>query len=327
MDNPLLSVVVCTYNRATLLCEVLESLLEQSVDPSLYEVIVIDNNSTDETPRIARHFVERHHNVRVFRETRQGLSYARNRGCKEARAEWIAYIDDDARAHRNYVERALQTIRQCDFECFGGVYLPWYRDGRPEWYKEQYASNRYDQGFLGYLPEHKYASGGNFLIKKTLLEHIGGFAVELGMCGSAVAYGEETRLQIDLRKMGHKIGFDPELLIDHYVAPYKQHPSWFFKSAFRIGESSWVVNGRKVTIFALLLNVVALLLLPLILLPKNIVYLILRRSYWQNLIIDTFSRSAGILGRLKAGIYEYRLINRIVDAMDNPAVVRTSGEC
>lgn len=314
MAEPLLSVVVCTYNRAALLQEVLESLLEQSADASLYEVVVVDNNSTDETVRVAEAFTRTHGNVRLVAEQRQGLSHARNRGASEARAAWIAYIDDDARAHNDYIERALKTIGACGFECFGGVYLPWYRDGQPMWYKSRYASNRHDQEFLGYLPEHKYASGGNFLIKKQLLERVGGFPAELGMCGGAMAYGEETRLQIELRNMGYRIGFDPELLIDHYVAPYKQHVSWFFKAAFRIGESSWIVNGKRVTPFALLLHTAALPLLPLAALPGNLLRW-MRGGHWQNFVIDTFSRAAAVLGRLKAGITQYRAINESVAAM------------
>jgi len=75
-----LSVVVCTYNRAQLLTEALDSVCNQTLDKSRYEIIVVDNNSADGTRELVGEFCRRFSNVRYCFEPQQGLSYARNRG-------------------------------------------------------------------------------------------------------------------------------------------------------------------------------------------------------------------------------------------------------
>ena len=93
---PRLSVIVCTFNRASALERCLESLRAQHADPATFEVLVIDNASPDDT----RERVERYLNgplpCRYVFEPVQGLSHARNRGAREAAAPYVTYLDDDA---------------------------------------------------------------------------------------------------------------------------------------------------------------------------------------------------------------------------------------
>ena len=70
----MISVIVCTYNRSYILADCLESLQKQTVDKSLYEVLVVNNNSTDKTQEIAENYVINHANFRVVFESQQGLS-------------------------------------------------------------------------------------------------------------------------------------------------------------------------------------------------------------------------------------------------------------
>ncbi|MGD8380729.1 MAG: glycosyltransferase, partial [Syntrophobacterales bacterium] len=93
-----ISVIVCTYNRAELLGGTLRTLCHQTLDTSEYEVIVVDNNSTDNTREVVDEFCRRSSNVRYCFEPQQGLSHARNQGLQEAKGKYVAYIDDDARA-------------------------------------------------------------------------------------------------------------------------------------------------------------------------------------------------------------------------------------
>jgi GT2 family glycosyltransferase len=146
---------------------------------------------------------------------------------------------------------------------------------------------------------------------------MGGFDVALGPIGENFSYGEETHLQKRIREKGYKIGFDPYLQIDHYVAPYKQHMAWFFKSAYQHGYSSWLVYERKVTLGYLLLNLAAIILIPLVYLPKNFYRLVVGREYyWQNFFIDTFRRSSSAFGRIVAGIGNFRSINANVNRIE-----------
>lgn len=238
MDNYKVSVVVCSYNRARILKHCLQSLLEQDAAKNLYEVIVVDNNSNDNTAEVAQGFVENNINFRVLFENEQGLSHARNLGFKEARANYVAYLDDDAKAFRNYVNRMIWVIDNFDFDAFGGRYVPWYLSPKPKWFSDEYGSNGYKLKKIGVL-EDDFIDGGVSVFKKKVLESLGGFPTGLGMRGKKISYGEETNLQIKMRKMEFKIGFDPDLVVEHLVDNYKYDVFWFLKSAYANGRDSW----------------------------------------------------------------------------------------
>ncbi len=239
-----LSVVVCTYNRAPILMECLASLASQPAEGKSFEVIVVDNNSTDETHEWVSRFIFSKDNFKLVSETKQGLSHARNRGFREAMAEWVAYIDDDALACEDFVERILFIISTCDFDCFGGRYVPWYRDGKPYWFRDEYGSNRIDQSTLGIL-EKGHLSGGVMVMRKSALIEFNGFPPFLGMRGDTISYGEETYVQTLFRNAGKRIGYDPELVVRHLVPKHKMRVGWFLSSGFQRGKVSWQSVGKK----------------------------------------------------------------------------------
>ena len=241
-----LSIIICTYNRAEFLESAVDALLCQTVGLNSCEVIIVNNNSTDETQIIAEKVASTQPHFRVVFEKKQGLSHARNRGYKEATSEWVAYLDDDAKASENYVERMLYVIDHYDFDCFGGVYLPWYKYGKPKWYKAHYASNGFKLEKTGVL-EDDYVSGGVIVFKKSVLERFNGFPVNLGMKGKKIAYGEENFLQVRMRQAGYRIGFDPNLRIKHVVSLNKLKVSWFLRSSFAKGRGTWITYGIKKT--------------------------------------------------------------------------------
>src|ERR1043165_5266525 len=100
MSEPLdISVIISTYNRSDMLPGALESVLAQEAGDVRYELIVVDNNSTDKTREVVESFIARgHENVRYIFEGKQGLSHARNAGIAAARSPLIVFTDDDVRA-------------------------------------------------------------------------------------------------------------------------------------------------------------------------------------------------------------------------------------
>src|SRR5688500_4978258 len=105
MSVPLISVVVCTYNRAGMLADALASLAAQQMDGRFeYEVLVVDNASTDETPAIIANAAQAADGlIRGVREPMQGIVPARNCGLREARGQWIAFFNDDQIAELNWL--------------------------------------------------------------------------------------------------------------------------------------------------------------------------------------------------------------------------------
>ncbi len=130
-----ITVIISTYNRSEMLAGAIESVLEQESEGVRYEVIVVDNNSSDRTREVVEGYVERgQENLRYVFEGKQGVSYARNTGIAEARAEVIAFADDDVRVAKDWVakiKRAFDLHPEIDF--LGGKILPRWENGPPEW--------------------------------------------------------------------------------------------------------------------------------------------------------------------------------------------------
>ena len=91
-----LSIIVCTYIRDAYILETLRKLKNQTTDNQVYEVIIINNNSTDTTEEICKNYILSlsDRNSYYFNEKKQGLSFARNRGITESKGEIIAFIDE-----------------------------------------------------------------------------------------------------------------------------------------------------------------------------------------------------------------------------------------
>jgi len=293
-----LSIIICTHNREDLLRECLNSFVAQTATPSCFEVIIVNNASTDHTAAVAAEFEATYPHFRMVTEDQVGLSYARNLGFKVAKAEWVSYVDDDAKAAANYVRRALETISKHPFDCFGGVFLPWYKYGKPKWLSPGFGSNRtmiIDEKVRPLVQLN--ACGGVIVFRKEALERVGGFGGHLGMTGTNVAYGEEDLVQQKMRTLGYQIGFDPELRIDHLVAKYKLDWKWHIRSAYAHGAAE--VDVYRITInYPNLFLLIRAGIFPVLKLPYLMVKLLVNRHYfWQNAIIDILGPAAHYKGK------------------------------
>ncbi len=234
----LISVIVCTYNRAGLLKLCLDSLANQSADSEAFETIVVDNNSTDKTPEVAKEYLERR-NFRYIKEEKQGLSHARNAGFVAARGEYVAYIDDDAKADREWVKNIIAFIRKRpEVFAFGGPYRQFSLNNPPAWFKDSYGS-----WGLGSeerpIGENEWLNGTNMVFRRLILVEVNGFDASFGMSGNMVRYGEETNLLIKIKKMRRPIYYVPDMVVYHLFLEYKQRVGWFLKSSYAAGRDSW----------------------------------------------------------------------------------------
>lgn len=185
-EIPAISLVICTYNRCKYLPAALESVAAQKCTPGLFELIIVDNASTDDTAVIANDFLKSHPelSVRYVFEANKGLSFARNRGRTEAMALVVAYIDDDVILFEDYVARLNEFfINYPGASGAGGRVIPKYEHGRPKW------MNKYLKGFVGEVSHGnqikkfdkgmKYPAGASMIYTKEILERAGGFNNEL----------------------------------------------------------------------------------------------------------------------------------------------------
>ena len=125
--NPAISVVICTYNRARFLPDALGSLSNQSIPTNDYEVIVVNNASTDDTAAVCQNFINQHplSPILYLEEKQQGASFARNTGAAVARAPLLCFMDDDAVADPDYLEKILAFFQEFpDAGGLGGRIIP-----------------------------------------------------------------------------------------------------------------------------------------------------------------------------------------------------------
>lgn len=131
-----ISVVLSTYNRAEHLARALESLARQVTSGIDYEIVVVNNNSTDNTEEVVRSFIERDPHFQYVFERRQGLSYGRNAGIAAARADLVVFTDDDIEFSPSWIQQNYEaSLAFPEADYFGGRVLPRWSGPVPSWAK------------------------------------------------------------------------------------------------------------------------------------------------------------------------------------------------
>lgn len=244
---PTISAVICTYKRADYLRVALRSLCQQTLARDQYEVLVVDNAGEAEVSAIVDEFKAENVDVRYVLETQVGLSHARNCALKEARGEYIAYLDDDARANADWLEMLVRAFRNTEAAAIGGrVWLDW--DGeKPVWVNDEQLSlfTFVDHGDEGHaLRQNEYLVGANLAFKKDLLKEIGGFDANLGRQGAVLLSGEEAKALSEMSERGWAVYYEPAAVVWHSVHPSRKKPSWLLRRMFWDGASQPLLDHR-----------------------------------------------------------------------------------
>ncbi len=298
---PLISVVICTYNRADLLPGALDSVLRQSLDQSQFEIIVVDNNSTDSTPDVVAQYLSYPH-IRYIHEASQGLAHARNRGYKEARGKYVAYLDDDARADPEWLKSILDVFNNTVPEplAVGGPIYPFYLSQKPEWFKDEYEIRSWGDKPRFLVPKESF-SGSNMTFARTVLEQFGGFNTHVGVNGTTLSVGEETSLFLKIWENYNERNifyYSPEVKISHYAPPEKMDTMYALKRSFASGQSAVQMvesdpisrRERMKLICSVGISVAYLTLKAIIKLPKY--------KYHQNWIFECGTSISENIGRM-----------------------------
>ncbi|NEO04497.1 glycosyltransferase family 2 protein [Moorena sp. SIO3I8] len=241
MSEPLISAIICTHNREQYLGAAIDSLLQQ--DFADYEVIVVDNASSDRTRNIVDQRLDNSRLNYVY-EPVLGLSVARNTGAATARAAILAYLDDDAVASARWLKTIYEAYQSNEKLAIAGgkVTLLW-PDGitSPSWLSPDLAGNlgAYDLGETvieiqnpGLTPR-----GLNYSIRRTFLDKIGGFDVNLGRVGKNLLSNEELHMTELALQDGWHVAYLPDALVAHNVAPERINKRWFLNRGWWQGIS------------------------------------------------------------------------------------------
>jgi glycosyltransferase involved in cell wall biosynthesis len=238
-----LSIVICSYNRASYIGDALDSLYKQTSGLSAFEAIIVDNNSTDNTAEVFSQWRSAHTNgsFTYITETNQGASFARNTGAAVSKGQWLCFMDDDAVATPNYVENILKHIEtKPDAVGFGGRIIPKYIPAEPNW-MSYYVSSLV--GNFDYAPSAcafengKYPLESNMIVRKDIYDTIGGFNTALpGVVGTLRIGGEGKELFYKILALGHTIYYDPSICVHHVVEVKKLTSEYMYRVASGIGR-------------------------------------------------------------------------------------------
>lgn len=218
----MISVIICTFNREHYISEVLESVSRTSIKD--FEVILIDNNSTDSTKEKVSSFEKRHPDfpLRVFTENKQGLSWARNRGIKESKGDILAFIDDDATVKPDFLENLAEEMdKHPQAQAFGGRIIAVFDDcPSPKWLC------RFSMGWVSTLDMgkdvrafrgRKFPIGANMGFRREVLHRCGEFNPMLGRNKRNLMGGEEKDLFNRVKAAGYSILYFPDVVVEHHI--------------------------------------------------------------------------------------------------------------
>lgn len=236
-----ISAVICSYNRARFIIQAVESIFNQDYDRSLYEVIVVDNNSTDNTVQLLEEYRQQHpgYNFSYYVEKNQGVAYTRTRCAKEAKGEIVAYLDDDSIAQPGWLSTTVNFFAgHADVYSTGGKIIPVFLTGIPDWYSKYFFGlvGNFDLGNqVKQMTGVRYPCGANMAFRKKVFDEIGYFNTDLGRRGTGLLANEEKDIYLRIRAQGHKVYYLPGVQVLHSVESNKFDKNYVRRHSMGIG--------------------------------------------------------------------------------------------
>ncbi len=249
------SIIVCTYNRAGSLKDTLHALHAQITTPGrAWEVLVVDNNSSDDTQQVIEDAQQSWPQLRYTSEKQQGLSHARNHGIDSAKGKVLLFTDDDVLPEPEWLETTLTGMEKYDADACGGFIAPIWESPPPAWLTERF------YGFLAVRTDRtddypitepgQAPFGANMAVKKSVFQKVGTFDTNRGRKGNVLASGEDGELFQRILAADLKAVFLGCSRVHHKVESFrltkKYMRNWRFQTSRNIAQSVAMVGKRRV---------------------------------------------------------------------------------
>ena len=207
MGKTLISVIVPVYNGEGCIANCIDALLANDYSQDRFEVVVVDNNSSDRSAQIIRRFLKPDYPVKYLKETRRGASFARNTGASLAKGDILAFIDSDAYANTDWLESIEQTFMNPSIDGVMGVTLGINRNLWAAFFHRQYeefflAQRKREQDRLTRIDTK------NFAIKKSVFLKVGGL-------NPTIRNSEDIELGLRLYSNGYKLILNEKMVVRH----------------------------------------------------------------------------------------------------------------
>ena len=248
-----LSIIVCTFNRADMLKQCIESILSCEISESLAsEIIVVDNNSSDNTADVIGNFADNNALPMIVRycfEKSAGKSYALNTGLSHAKGIQVAFTDDDIIVDSQWVKGIMNAFNKYpDYNCFGGRVLARFPSHVPSWFEIngslkflRSAFGNRDDGDIeteyGKNTISRTPGGGNMFFRKPVIETNGLFRGDLGPIGNELGFSEDTEYCLRLIQKGEQFMYIPSALVFHIIPDERLEKSYLLQWQYKCGKS------------------------------------------------------------------------------------------
>lgn len=247
------SIVICTYNRGAMLRPALESIASQVVDAGRIEVVIVDNNSTDDTHAVIESFIDGRSGWSCLFEARQGLSYARNAGVERASAPIVAFTDDDVRVAPDWiaqVKRVFDEHPEVDF--VGGKVLPKWDGDPPAWLTKWHwmplaIVDHGDEPFYVDSSKPWCMVGANLSVRRKTLIDAGGFSPAFQRVKDIVGSTEDHEFQLRLWKSGRRGLYAPNVVVEAEVQSNRLTKSYHRRWHAGHGRFSAMMGTETIT--------------------------------------------------------------------------------
>ncbi len=235
MSEPIVSIIICTCNRAAHLRQTLAALAGLCVPEALpTELIVVDNASTDDTAQVVQQCRLPNMPVRYIQEPKRGQCFARNTGIATAKGEIILFTDDDVRPPQNWIAGMCGPILQGEADAVaGGVKIAPHLER--EWMKHEHRCWLACTDWIE-TPVAQSMVGANMAFSKAVLTKVSGFDTELGP--GALGFYDETLFAWQLKEAGFRIAAALDLAVDHHFEVSRLQRRNFQATAEKYGRSS-----------------------------------------------------------------------------------------
>jgi glycosyltransferase involved in cell wall biosynthesis len=247
--SPSITICICTFDRYDLLPKAIESALTQSIDPSEFRVMVVDNSPDHKKAREFGQRYESNKRVSYRVEERPGLSNARNIGAQECGTEFIAFMDDDAIASSDWVTGLLAAFRTFgeDVAVVGGRVDPIWEATRPVWLSDALLGHVSVVNWGGearIANKSEWFAGTNIAFRTSAIVSAGSFDVRLGRTGNGAALmsNEESVVVNHLRALGKLAVYAPAASVRHLVERKRTTQVWYRKRVAWQAVSDFIVD-------------------------------------------------------------------------------------
>jgi len=238
------TVAICSYNRCQNLPALVSALRKQKA-PIAFEILVVDNNSDDDTQRVLTGLAgQAGAPLRFVREQKQGITYARNRAIEECLGStYMAFIDDDELPQEGFIASAYDSLSSEDAECVGGaVEIALTDEERPKWLVKE---------LLGFLAEVDHGTKAFWIMDRSSPVWTCNIAYRMEIFrdnpdlrfdsrfnreGQGVGGGEDAMMFLALLDAGKRIRYRPDMKVSHFVESWRLKRSYFLKLHFVAGR-------------------------------------------------------------------------------------------